>query len=213
MRAFRTFLLTSLLATTANATNNVERATCVSVFLDSANAACTFSSGGWEYRISPFGSAVRTRRADSQVVDLDRGFHDLYIVGLQHVQRDSDLVLICETGGDPQDVLVFRLNGASMAIEWTLPLPIMFPSDGLLAGAHLFIGGTGYICSINLDSGRIAWQHLDLWDSRQRSPISFKRPVLDGTFVVFEELLWPSAKSSKPKIIRANASTGEIQHE
>ncbi len=119
-------------------------------------------------------------------IPLDKGVR---IYKVQHLKYEGDLILIYEykdyesAGGS-----VTRVDGNTFETRWTLRTWAVNISEPLLNLKYLYVAGIGFVGKIDLDTGRYAWKHTDLY----RDPWyynMFDKPRIEGDRVFFPERL------------------------
>lgn len=175
-------------------------------------AAFEFEMKGFSYRIAANGNGRRTKAGGSGRtrrfnLHLDRG---LYIRHVYYSEYEGDVLLVCEVADwESGGGLVVRLEEPSMRALWKRDYAAFNVGEPLREGHNLYVTGLGFVGKLDLRSGEYAWQHDDLYDTREGAPesfTSFELPELAGDVVRFRG----RPVNGQPKTLVVNKKTGKI---
>jgi len=122
----------------------------------------------------------------------------------------GDLLLVLERH-DPEAGAgtVLLLDGRSLAIRWLVKLPAFNLSIGTIENTILYQAGLGLVAAIDLERGRVVWQHSGLYEARSQAFNSFLAPEVRPSEVLFTEQRSPHPGTA-PRTIRVERASGRI---
>lgn len=87
--------------------------------------------------------------------------------------------------------MIVRLDGKTLKEKWAADAGSFNAAKGLIENNFVYLGASGFVGKIDLDSGKYLWKHDDLY-RKYRKDGAFnimEVPVLDGATVVYTEKL------------------------
>jgi len=139
---------------------------------------------GEQYVIAPSGIGYRPARADMPqrfVLPVDSA---LYIERLAFSRIDGDPVFVVqETDNEGAKGFVVRLDSATLTQRWMASIPGFNVGFALRDGQYLYVTCIGFVGKLDMNTGKYAWRHDDLYTTEKFN--DFDRPRLRGDIVEF----------------------------
>lgn len=130
---------------------------------------------------------------------------------LYYSEYKGDLLLLCEVeAGGYWTGFIVRLDGKTLRQKWRVHIPAFNVAVGLIEGNSVYLGAMGFAAKLNLDSGRYAWKHDDLYRKYHKEGAFniFELPQIVGSEVIYTEN--QEAYSRKPNTIRFSKTNGRV---
>ncbi|HEX7296603.1 MAG TPA: hypothetical protein VF251_12665 [Pyrinomonadaceae bacterium] len=146
-----------------------------------------------------------------------RRFFDLHLAPgdrlnrptLYYIVYKEDLVLLSDIGDvEYGGGFIARLNRQTLNLKWKNSLAGFNVGNGLIHEGYAYVTSIGFIGKIDIESGKYAWRHGDLYRRHNKAFNSFDLPEIVGEAVVFRET--PDPYRTKIAVITIDRKTGRI---
>lgn len=171
----------------------------------------TFTLLGARYTVFSDGRALRYRPegvVDSFRVPLR---DDFVIEGIQHGHFECDPILQVEyTDGLSSGTHVVRFDRRELSLQWTAR-PFGFThTSPVFENGFLYVAGFGTVGKLDLESGRYAWRHDNLYERSTGAFNSFASPRISGDTVIFTSWKFRPKPDEVERRVRYHKESGEL---
>jgi len=101
----------------------------------------------------------------------------------------AEVILAYEVTGGAGRGYVARFDPNKRTFRWFAPIPARNIGPGLIEENYAYLTGTNFVAKIDLQTGKYVWQTADLKREDGSAFRSFDVPEVNGSRVVFRELV------------------------
>lgn len=186
-------------------------ADCPELFWADREGICAFAAHGASWTVDAAGRVTRAHGAAAQTVRLALDEND-FVESVQFIPHGEDVVVFGVSNGDSAAGKVARLGDDPLAVRWTVHVPGFNLSPGWVDGGSLYQAAIGFVGKIDLETGRYAWRHENLYGIRSYGGHAafnaFAAPRRDGGDILFYDHPYP--ERSTVWVIRVNDRRGDM---
>lgn len=168
-----------------------------------------FSTSKYIYSIKGDGQGLRkVNETDTKAFVLVQESQDM-LSHLSFLDRGEGVILLFEITNDSLDAgwgEIVEFNQSSLKIYWRKNIPFNV-GEPLVEDNYVYLTGIGYIAKLALDSGKVIWQHDNLYDPKSYHFNSFEIPKIAGDTVLFME---SPDQVKEAKTVRVHRIAGKI---
>ncbi len=166
---------------------------------------------GARYTVFSDGRALRFRPGevtDSFRVQLPDHF---VIEGIQYGHFECDPILQVEyTNVVTSGAHVVRFDRRELSVQWTAR-PFGFnAASAVFENGFLYVAAIGTVGKLDLESGRYAWRHDDLYERSTGAFSSFASPRISGDTVIFTSVKFRPRPGEVERRLRYHKQSGEL---
>ena len=171
----------------------------------------TFALLGARYTVFSDGRALRFRPSgvtDSFRVSLRE---DFVIEGIQHGHFECDPILQVEyTNVVTSGAHVVRFDRRELSVQWTARQFGFNAASAVFENGFLYVAAIGTVGKLDLESGRYAWRHDDLYERSTGAFNAFASPRISGDTVIFTSWRSRPKPDEVERRLRYHKESGEL---
>lgn len=178
------------------------------IFMDPENETCSIKSLKNIYSLSATGLLEKPDESRQIQFKLPE---NIIIETVQFKPLNNKIVFTFQvTDGDSGSTLVSLYNESNHRFEWQTELFAFNTSPALIYNEAIYLGGIGIIAKLDLNTGKIIWQHIGLYERETQAYNAFVTPKVKDEFIIFREQKVPGAAYRGVRQIKVLDRTGKI---